>query len=216
MMDKKIVLGLGFRKRTGKDTVADMLVARHGFVKKSFAAPLKELSEILVTRMSSISTLPVHAHSLQDWYTKYGNLGFGIERNLAYCDLGVPQEWLLETDADGKFRNLLQHLGTDIIRAYDNKFWVNAMFNSEIPDRLVISDMRFINEMYKIKGLGGFCALVLRGPENSSDTHISENELVSVGNWDYTIDNSGSLDELAWKVDEMVKCIVGDRREDMM
>lgn len=37
-----MIIGLGYRKQSGKDTVADYLVERYSFTKASFARPLKD------------------------------------------------------------------------------------------------------------------------------------------------------------------------------
>ena len=42
-----MIIGLSGKKRVGKDTVADYLVSKYGFIKYSFADPIKAVAKIL-------------------------------------------------------------------------------------------------------------------------------------------------------------------------
>ncbi len=79
------------------------------------------------------------------------------------------------------------------------------MFHKDLPERVVISDMRFINEMEAVLSNDGFCARVLRDTGVGEDLHASENELGGTPYaWDYTITNNGSLADLSYQVEELV------------
>ena len=47
MEKKRLIIALSGKKRSGKDTVADYLVERFGFVKYGFADPIKEIGKIM-------------------------------------------------------------------------------------------------------------------------------------------------------------------------
>ena len=63
--------------------------------------------------------------------------------------------------------------------------------------------MRFFNEVKAIKNKGGILIRVNRDSD-SKDSHVSENELNTYKDWDYVIDNNGSLSELILKVKQIM------------
>jgi hypothetical protein len=127
-------------------------------------------------------------------------------------------------------RTLLQRLGTEAIRdKVHQNAWVNALFAdyqlktvssrpfhrtellSEEGDGIkfsreypnwVISDCRFENEAKAVKDKDGIVVRINRA-SSPKGTHASE---VSLDNWefDYVLDNSGSLEELPEKVRTML------------
>jgi len=105
-------------------------------------------------------------------------------------------------------REFLQVLGTDAIRdQLHPNAWVNALFadyNEEC--KWVIGDCRFPNEAKVIKKRGGIIVRVQKGEnvELNRELHSSE---TSLDNWefDYILDNSGSVDDLIVEVKKMLK-----------
>jgi len=197
-----IVIGLGYKKQSGKDTVADMLVKDHGFVKLSFAAPLKELCALITDRCYDIIDQETYHSGLFAWLSKFGSPGVLVINSLYACDYAkfcVPQGSTTDV-CNAKQRNLLQYIGTDLIRGYREDFWVDALFNGPLPDKLVVSDMRFANEFSRVETCG-YPVLVNRNT-GLTDNHESENNLNST-DWSYVIDNNGTLEELAEQVDDL-------------
>lgn len=111
-------------------------------------------------------------------------------------------------------RELLQYLGTDVMREIDEDCWVNAykdLVQLE-ADRLTIltADVRFPNEVEAIQAMGGFVIRLTRSPFADSDLHVSETALddfVEPGGsveFDYVLDNSQmSIEEqnaAVWKI----------------
>lgn len=125
--------------------------------------------------------------------------------------------WNGEKDESG--RSLLQRVGTDIVRAKDEDFWVSfvARFLNVFADNwdcAIIPDCRFPNEISRMKEFGdaiGATVTHLRITRNSADSaltadqraHSSETALDEV-NPDYTIDNSGDVEDLMIAIDEFV------------
>ena len=80
-------------------------------------------------------------------------------------------------------RELLQWLGTDIMRAKDPDCWVKAYtarvvssFQSDFPPDIILTgDVRFPNEVKCVQDLGGHVIRLLRNPHN--DQHESETAL---------------------------------------
>jgi hypothetical protein len=132
---------------SGKNTAADYLVSDCKFVRASFASSLKDA-------VSSV---------------------FGWDRELLE---GITEEsrlWRENVDIWWSERlnipNLtprwvLQHWGTDLIRNnFHQDIWIASLEYklSQLGDRVVISDCRFVNEVATIKKLGGKVIWVRRG-----------------------------------------------------
>jgi hypothetical protein len=67
----------------------------------------------------------------------------------------------------------------------------------------IISDCRYINEYNSIKERGGLMIKVER-PGIETQNHASETGLDSITDWDYVIQNNGTIDELIEKVREIL------------
>lgn len=67
----------------------------------------------------------------------------------------------------------------------------------------IITDMRFLNEMEAVKKKDGITIRVNRNLEESKDQHESETELDNA-EFDYVIDNNGTIEELIEKVKEIL------------
>lgn len=118
-------------------------------------------------------------------------------------------------------RYFLQYIGSELFRfqIHENT-WVNATMadykpldgrTMQDPDdsnigfpNWIITDTRFPNEAKAIKNKNGVVIRVNRNTGNN-DQHISEIALDDYKDWDYVIDNNGTLDELIEKVLEILK-----------
>ena len=103
--------------------------------------------------------------------------------------------------------NMLQKVGTDAIRNnVHTNAWVEALFvdmdNMKENDIWVITDVRFKNEANAIKERNGFLIRVNGDPlkirENSTRdlNHQSEVDLDDYTEWDYVLENNGTLHDL--------------------
>ncbi len=128
-----ILIALSGAARSGKDSVADRLVARHNFTKISFAAPLKQA---LLATDPWIGYHPNHPTQLVRLSTALANESEDAIKQL------FPE-----------YRRLLEKLGTDGIRAIDDEFWVNAALDQieDVSGRYVFPDARFQNEVTAIR-----------------------------------------------------------------
>jgi len=121
---------------------------------------------------------------------------------------------------DDKGRRLLQVVGTEAGREYDNDIWAKKAYNDTVgnimpPNIVIFDDWRFpneytywldkpeIGEIYKIR--------VFRDEEIISD-HLSEKALpisaVVPDYYDYRFDNNGEEESIEDKVRAMVKELV--------
>jgi len=75
---------------------------------------------------------------------------------------------------------------------------------------IVISDVRFLNEAKMIKDYGGkLVRLVRKTEEQYGQDHISETALDHYEQFDFFIDNNGSLQELCEKINDMILTLFG-------
>jgi hypothetical protein len=126
-----ILIALTGAARAGKDSVADRLVERHNFTKISFAAPLKQ------ALAATDPILGFHPY-------KPGQLA-----RLSEALANESEDVIKQTFPE--YRRLLEKLGTEGIRAIDDKFWLNAAFDNVDYEsgngRYVFPDARFQNEV---------------------------------------------------------------------
>ena len=119
---------------------------------------------------------------------------------------------------DTKPRELLQELGTDVIRMkIDKDFFVRRICEdikvySYYFDIITISDARFPNEMdWPKKYFDNVINVrVIRDGYDSvlskkEQKHLTETALDEYNNYDYVIHNDGTLDDLKVKVSEVVR-----------
>lgn len=125
--------------------------------------------------------------------------------------------WNGEKDEDG--RHLLQYIGTDVIRAQDQNFWVRFIGSvlSLFPDEwdfVLIPDTRFPNEISALKGYGfdvSHLRVVRDGFDNGltdkQNRHSSETALDEVAA-DHMIHNNGSVGELIVQVHHLIDSMI--------
>lgn len=97
------------------------------------------------------------------------------------------------------FRHLAQTLGTDWAREMIcDDFWIKLLFHDISENDIVISDVRFENEVKAIHDRSGIIIKVFRsGCEG--DSHISE-EGIPDSLCDFIIENNSSVEELYEKL----------------
>jgi hypothetical protein len=190
---------------SGKDTAADYLVNFHGFRRDSFASTLKD----------SVACI------------------FGWDRTLLEGRTKESREWREQQDdwwseRLGKSitpRWILQHWGTEVCRnGFHNDIWIASLENKirKTNDNVVITDVRFPNEITAIKKSNGKVFRIKRGPDpdwyedalahnqgptnmrwalskmhlNESNVHASEYSWVGNDGITAEIDNNGTIDDL--------------------
>ena len=103
-------------------------------------------------------------------------------------------------------RSILQQLGTDCVRNQWPEAWTNAWARKERGNRNTVTpDVRFLNESYTIRSLGGYIIRVTR-PGLKHDTHISETEMDKI-HVDCEIVNDGDKEEFGIKILETLETL---------
>jgi len=205
----KIVIGVVGLIGSGKGTFGDYLVKHHNFRSLSFAAPLKDA-------VSSI---------------------FGWSRDLLEGASTESRLWREQTDVywSQKLnrqitpRKVLQEMGTEVMRNnFDQNIWIHSMEKhiNNSDKNIVITDVRFSNEMNMIKNVNGTVVWIKKDPlpewfdiavaaNNGSQnalnymkqlTDVHESEWAWVGSKiDLTITNNDDINSFYQKIDDCVQ-----------
>lgn len=174
-----ILLGLSGYARTGKDTVANILVNEHGFERVSYADALKDTAMRIDPMIETSFCESRDGHRpLTEIVTQHG--------------------WEKAKDGYPEVRRFLQSLGKALRDVVDENVWVNLAFskiNYDYGTRYVIPDMRFPNEMGAIRFVGGKTVRIERPGYGPVNGHISETA-IDDAKFDYTLSNDGEVTKL--------------------
>ena len=191
-----IVVGIGGLLGSGKDAVADLLVAEHSFAKHFMSEPMGR------------SLYALNPYIPIEYETNGGPNGVRFVR---YRDF-VDEVGYTAAKQNPEVRALLQRLGWDVGRLIiGENTWVDIAERSMTSDRraglpTVLTGVRTKNEIDLIEKLGGILIWVNR-PGNPYTTAASAGHLTetSVGPTDFHIivENDGTLDELQAKVADL-------------
>lgn len=139
-----MIIGFAGAQRSGKSTISDWLVKHHKYKRLPLAGPLKSM--------------------LMD---------MGLEYDHVYGD---KKEEPLDLLCGKTPRWAMQSLGTEWGRnCIGEDIWINAWANSAAKHKLVVcDDVRFPNEVARIKELGGVVIRIRRPSVEVTCTHPSE------------------------------------------
>ncbi|MEV8056564.1 hypothetical protein AB0P37_08555 [Streptomyces antimycoticus] len=171
------------KARSGKDTVAGLLVRHASYTRLAFADRLREaalrVNPIISTRFS-------------------GGDDFALRLARAVEIYG----WERVKENFPEVRRFLQNYG-QTVREMDPDFWVRPVAEqvwqgTRLNMPCVVSDVRYMNEVETLRELGAMVVRVTRpgaGLSGDAAQHSSETELDELVA-DYDIYNGGTLDEL--------------------
>jgi len=212
-----MIIGITGFIGSGKDTAANYLVAQHGFKRDSFAGALKD----------AVAQI------------------FGWDRELLEGLTPEAREWREQIDPWWANRldmprltprYMLQLWGTEVCRqGFHDDIWIASMENRlrKTVDDIVISDVRFPNEIAAIRRAGGVCVWVQRGelpvwyncaltanttPEDQQwlleDAHqlmpqkypqVHQSEWAWIGQtFNYTVDNNSTVEQLYKQISNLL------------
>ena len=105
-------------------------------------------------------------------------------------------------------RQLMQAFGTDFVRKHvGDRFWISkfeSWYSTGLSARVVVTDVRFQNEVDAIKTLGGRIIKLQRHAASDDDLHESEDVDALIG-VDAVLDNNASLEQLSCAVCSLMK-----------
>lgn len=206
-MTNRYIIGFVGFIGSGKDTAADYLVNNHGFKRDSFAAALKD----------SVAHV------------------FGWDRELLEGKTKEARAWRDQVDVWWSNRLnmritprwILQYWGTEVCRqGFHDDIWIASLENrlEKTSENIVISDVRFPNEIQAIRNVGGTVIRVRRGAEpvwfdlaaaanagkpgsqemfNTYQIHASESAWIG-STLDGVIFNNGTIEELYTRVNSLI------------
>lgn len=165
----------------GKDTAADHLVAKRGFVKRGFADPLYE--EVAHAFGVTVERLRARAtkETMVDWLT----LRTCNEPKFVAMILDSTEK---ELDTWCSPRYVLQKWGTEYRRGQSDSYWIERMaVFSQLASGfgIAVPDCRFENEASFVKRMGGTIIRIIRDVPGVAE-HASESGLPD-GLLDFTI-----------------------------
>lgn len=82
------------------------------------------------------------------------------------------------------YRNLAQHIGTNVLRAEDSEWWANVMaarIDESDSDVFIIDDVRFPNEINLIQTYGGVNVFVIGGDRIDLAKPVYDHESEEMG-----------------------------------
>jgi len=178
-----MLVGFLGEKRSGKDTSADYL-CESNFIKLAYAEPLKEICKILFF--------------------------FNDEQLFGNAKEVIDPFWKKTP------REIYQEIGTDIFRDDITKifphikddFWVIHMgrrLEYLEEKNIVISDVRYQNEIDQIHKLGGVVIKIIRPDLENNDSHKSEKGIDDLVGFDYTIINNQTKKDLYNKINDVFR-----------
>jgi len=178
-----MIIGLSGYAQVGKDTVANHLVEKYGFVKVSFADPIREALYRLDPRIRI------------DEFN-------GASLVSAVDHMGWEEVKRLSSDA----RELLQRLGTEVGREmFGDDFWANqGLLRAKEHKNVVFADTRYKNEANAIVKSGGQIWRINKPGSKPVNSHTSEVDLDDY-NFDWVIPNYVGVKEMLEVVDKIME-----------
>lgn len=179
-----MIIGISGKAGSGKDTAAKMLevlyanpdISYEDFANKRY----KNFADIQIVHFAdSLKETAQVLFRIGEWET---NTQEGKKTTI---------NWIGKT-----VRELLQGIGQGLRDAIDPNLWVKILFaNTEGWSNYIIADVRYPNEIYAIKKRNGVLIRIDRKGAGAGN-HSSETALDDYKEWDFYIENNGSIEDL--------------------
>jgi len=177
---------------TGKTTLAEYLVQRHGYTRMSLAAPIKR-----IIAEAPADSYDRHQYLLAWARELYPRAGMNVHAKFASGAARV-----LSTERDPGRR--AQLIGTDVGRALDQEVWIRYLLHNLPAGPVVVDDVRFRNECEALRQHGFLLVRLTASPdvlasrlaarpgERRDPSHPSEHGLEGLSHdyWDAVWDTS--------------------------
>jgi len=196
-----MLIGLNGRLKSGKDSTFKIIQDLYPEAERvSFAESLK---------VSAASSLKI-SRELMEALKEHENINFTID-NVGHIIGQLPTDLPVElTHWHMNMREYLQRYGTEAHRQiFGDSFWIDQALplTTDHSNRLlVVTDMRFPNEVQRVQDLGGICVKVEREVSTAHGSHASEQNVDDM--MDMTLDNTGTMDDLRGNVETLMHYLI--------
>jgi hypothetical protein len=205
---KHHIIGLAGYAGSGKDTVAELLIAHEQFRKLAFADPLRtELADAFHVESLTFSHRPWKSQPMESLaLTRCTDPGYvgAVLRHLA--EGGKPVAINEELTRPRTPRETMQLWGTQYRRTQDDSYWTRLLvarisyYMRDLHEhRFAVTDCRFANEVEAVRSMGGQLWQVKRPelaqPSAEEGVHSSVND-GSAFEPDVVINNSHDMRHL--------------------
>ena len=196
-----MIIGLHGKMGVGKSTIADCLVSVLND-KFSISSCIKSFALPVYKVISIVFDMPIEE----------------IKRNKK--TLVRPRDFT----SLKSYRELLQSVGMELRDIVHEDIWINALFGSDNMNVLqdwtadykwwIIDDLRFQNEFYRIRSMGGKLIKIERDIQNNISEDILNNgsevdlDLISSDEWDIVLNNNTPLDITKKTLENYIKTII--------
>ncbi len=201
MEDKLMVIAVCGARRSGKDTICDRLCSHHGFIKASFATPIKAM----VREAFGFTNEQLENHAKDEVDARYG---ITPRRALQFLGTEVMQYQL---------QQLLPQMGREFWSKRLVDKYIGPVRGGSTPssNKVVISDMRFLHEYDAVREAvrerhGVLQVWHVERANNpmmhhdvNVDSHASETEWRAIPKFLH-LSNDATIDALYQKVDAAV------------
>ena len=181
----EVLVAFGGKKGSGKSTVSKYLVSTGNYEILSFSTKLKEL-----------------VSNLFDFDDECYNVN---KKEVVIPNLGVSPRQLMQKIGTELFRDGLPKLLPDLKLCKEGSIWIN-LTKIKSP-KVVVDDVRFIDEKNFITKNGGICIEILRERQwyNPFKMEYFTHQSERVPEMDIQVLNDGSIKDLTDKVDNIIK-----------
>ena len=162
-----MIIGISGKKQSGKDTIALIMQAIWCYYEEDSNQNFLQFVNVFIRSKDLLNDLGVIPTSKIDYFSKRMKKAlagiFGLDANLFdQNDFKSSNSFISKSEDGSKYtwREILQIFGTSVGRNINPDFWITALFNDVqyrfIKLKLIISDVRFVNEAQSIKARNGF------------------------------------------------------------
>jgi len=178
-VNRPLFIGILGKKGAGKDTIGTYLINKYGYTSDAFAEPLKQVCKI--------------TFSLSDRQL-YGSLAKKET---------IDERW-------GKSpRQMFQEIGTLLRQTISDDIWIrNLFYRIRNKKYVVVTDCRCQAEVDMLIKKFNCVIIKVHRDTKLNDAHISETGVDLVENYDYEINNNGTINDLYEKIDIIINKLI--------
>jgi hypothetical protein len=206
MTGKINIIGFAGRMQSGKDTTARMVqYITSGEETKDFLfTDLSNSEDEWILSKNSCWEVKKFAGKLKEIASLLTGVSMSSFESQSFKQKSMGPDWDNMT-----YRLFLQKLGTEAIRnGLHSETWVNALYADymSFKNKWLVTDCRFPNEAKSIQKRNGIIVNIVNDRLPILDKTIAHPSEFALENYpfDYTIDNSGSFEDLQEQVEKML------------